>query len=208
MFTGLIEDTGQIKSLKKRSTVYLLCVKAFRPDFLIGRGDSVAVNGVCLTAVNSSKGLMYFEVMDRTFKNTNICFAKKGDLVNLEKALSFGGRLGGHFVQGHVDSAVSIKKINRKKDGLEFKLNLPRKNSFFVIPMGSVALDGISLTVQEVTKESFSVYIIPHTFKNTNLKKRNIGDRLNLEIDILAKYAASRDKPSSFDINFLRKNGF
>lgn len=208
MFTGLIEKTAQVESIKRKNNIYLLCIKIFDTAVETKKGDSVSVNGVCLTAVSNKKGIICFEVMGKTFKNTNFSFLKKKDMVNIENALSLGEKIGGHFVQGHIDSMVGIKSIKKKPDGLEFTISLPAQSKPFIVSKGSVALDGISLTVQEVRKNTFTVYIISHTFKTTNLEKRKIGHKLNLEVDILAKYACPQNKSSSIDADFLKKSGF
>ncbi len=208
MFTGLIEKTAQVESIKRKNNIYLLCIKVPDASVETEKGDSVSINGVCLTVVSNKKDLICFEIMGRTFKNTNLSFLKKKDVVNIENALSLGEKIGGHFVQGHVDNMVGIKSIKKKPDGLEFTLSLPAQSKPFIVTKGSVALDGISLTVQEVRKDTFSVYIISHTLKTTNLEKRKIGHKLNLEVDILAKYARPQNKPSSIDADFLKKSGF
>jgi riboflavin synthase len=208
MFTGLIERVAKVESFKKIKDVYQLCIKLKSPGLDVKIGDSVAVNGVCLTVTRIVKGIIYFEVINKTFKNTNLCFLKRGETVNLERALFFGERLGGHFVQGHIDSVVEIKAIRKKADGLEFTFSLDKENRPFIVPKGSVALDGVSLTVQEVTKKAFSVYIIPYTLKKTNFKERKMGDKLNLEVDILAKYTQAQRRFSLVTEDFLKKHGF
>lgn len=209
MFTGLIEEISSLENVKKTgSDIYCLSVKTACKNTDIKTGNSLAVNGVCLTVTGINNSLVSFDVMGITFKNTNLSLLKKGCLLNIEKAVLAGSRLGGHFVQGHVDGMTTLKHIGKSKDGMEFVLSLDKKDRTLIADKGSVALDGISLTVQMVTAQTFSVFIIPHTFKNTNLKEKKIGDKLNLEFDILAKYAARRNNPSTINHSFLAKNGF
>lgn len=208
MFTGLIEEVAQVENIRKKGDVYLFCVKTVVVSSESKKGDSIAVNGVCLTVVGNDKNIVCFEVMGKTFKNTNLCFLKNKGFVNVESALTLQDKLGGHFVQGHVDCMVNIKNIKKTPEGLIFNLSVNKEYSSFIVPKGSVALDGISLTVQEIDRDAFSVYIIPHTFEKTNLRKRKTGDKLNLELDILAKYAKFRDKSSSLTQNFLKEKGF
>lgn len=207
MFTGLIEEVGRVESIRKKGDVYLLCVRTVVAN-VARKGDSIAVNGVCLTVVANEKNIVCFDVIGRTFKNTNLYFLKKKDFVNIESALSLQDKLGGHFVQGHIDCTVSIKSIKKTPDGVIFTLLGNKKYISFIVPKGSVALDGISLTVHETKKDTFSVYIIPHTFEKTNLRYRKAGDKLNLELDILAKYAGLPNNSSGLTKTFLKEKGF
>lgn len=207
MFSGLVKEIAKVGKIKRKSNIYLFCVKTESLADKAEKGDSIAVNGVCLTVVDKRDKIIYFDVMGKTFNNTNLRFLKKGDLVNTEEALRAGDKIGGHFVQGHVDCVVDIKKIEKTSDGLRFVLNLDKEIRPFIILKGSVALDGVSLTIQEVSDRSFSVYIIPHTFNNTSFKNRQIGDKLNLETDMFAKYVLFRDKKMLSE-NFLKEKGF
>lgn len=208
MFTGLIEEVAQVENIRKKGNVYFLCIKTAVVHNEAKEGDSIAVNGVCLTVVANEKNTLSFDVMGRTFKNTNLSFLKKKDFVNVESALTLQDKLGGHFVQGHIDCMANIKGIKKRRDGLIFELSVKKEFSSFIVPKGSVALDGISLTVQETKKDTFSVCIIPHTFEKTNLRYRKAGDKLNLELDILAKYAGLPNNSSGLTKTFLKEKGF
>ena len=151
-------------------------------------GDSIAVNGVCLTIIDISRNTFTATVSKETLKTTNFSRCKVGQKVNLERALSFNGRLSGHIVLGHVDGIVKIveKRVNEK--GYELFFHLPKGLEQYVVLKGSVTLDGVSLTVANLYKDGFSVFLIPHSAQNTNLVGRQIGDEVNIEVDIIAKY--------------------
>lgn len=208
MFTGLIEETAKVENIKKTGDVRRIRVKTARIASKCDLGGSIAVNGVCLTIVKKEKNLLYFEAMGQTFQSTNLRLLRRNDMVNLESALSAEKKIDGHFVQGHVDGTVKIKKIKKDRNGLEFTLNLAEKYKPFIVTKGSVALDGVSLTVQKIYQDSFSVYLIPHTLEKTIFKTRKAGHELNLEVDILSKYAKSRGSTGAIDYSFLKNNGF
>jgi riboflavin synthase, alpha subunit len=193
MFTGIIEEAGVVDSIKPGKKSIELVVRAQRIARGLKIGASVAVNGCCLTMVKiSTRGktkLLRFDVLQESWQRTNLQFAKAGSLVNLERPLRADGELGGHFVTGHVDG---IGKIQRwEKSGADHLLDIeaPAEVMRYVVFKGSIAVDGISLTVAGVKKNSFRIWIIPHTFEVTTLRERKVGDFVNLEADLLGKYA-------------------
>ena len=189
MFTGLVEDLGEVVSLLKDSKGGRLSVRTNLGDIKVG--DSVAVNGVCLTVVEVKEEVVTFEVSPETFGRTNLGLLKKGDLVNLERALRVGSRIGGHFVLGHVDFTARILSLRNLGEHRELVIGIPSDRMRFFVEKGSVAVDGISLTVNYVREGSISINVIPHTFENTNLKRRSPGDIVNIEADIIGKYVVS-----------------
>ena len=192
MFTGIVEETGVVEKIKPTARAIELTVRANTCGRGLKLGDSVAVNGCCLTAVKiSARGkskLIQFDLLQESWRLTNLQFAGIGSLVNLERSLRANGELGGHFVTGHVDGLGKI--IRWEKSGADNILEIaaPQEILRYVIHKGSIAVDGISLTVAGVTKKSFRLWIIPHTFEVTALRERKVGDAVNLEADMLGKY--------------------
>jgi riboflavin synthase len=194
MFTGLVEEKGRVKAfrhLKNLSTLTISCSKVARGTKI---GDSVAVCGVCLTVIRKTASSLIFEMMKETLQSTTLKSLKLKDAVNLERALKMNDRLGGHFVTGHVDGAGKIRTIKRLKNYLEFSIEIRQNLEKYFVPKGSVCVDGVSLTVGQVKGRMFSFYLIPHTVKTTTFSDRRVGDRVNVETDILAKYLFSRQK--------------
>lgn len=192
MFTGIIEELGVVKSITKRGNYTLLEIRADKILNDVKVGDSVAVNGACLTVIKEEKDYISFDVMDETLKLTNLGELHPTDLVNLERALKVGDRLSGHFVSGHIDAKSVIRKKTFIGQNLCFEIVIPKGLSKYITLKGSVAVDGISLTVASVSASAFCVYIIPHTLKNTTFKYKNAGSSVNIEADMLAKYALNR----------------
>jgi riboflavin synthase len=186
MFTGLVEDVGSVLEFKKTAGGGVLKIKTSLEHIEVG--DSVAVNGACLTAVRVEEGTLTFEVSEETLRRTNLSHLRRGSPVNLERALRADSRLGGHFVLGHVDFTARILSFAPRGKHRELLISIPRDQIKFFVEKGSVAIDGISLTVNYVKDSSISINIIPHTFERTNLKKRKRGDIVNVEVDILGKY--------------------
>lgn len=187
MFTGLVEATGEITAIEIAATAARLTVRApFAGE--VALGDSIAVNGCCLTAVAQTAETLSFDLLHETLDRTSLRGAQPGALVNLERALTPHARLGGHFVQGHVDCASEIVALDPHGADHRLEIALPREFAQYVAFKGSIAIDGISLTVAEVRDASFVVWLIPHTVAVTNLRTRRAGDRVNLEFDLLAKY--------------------
>lgn len=187
MFSGIVEELGELKRISKRSNVILFEIKADRILEDTDTGASICVNGTCLTVIEKDRDTLSFEVMPKTLELTNLGSLRIKDKVNLERALKIGDRLSGHFVTGHIDCAGIIRKKNYISGNLCFEIAVPAKFMGYVIPKGSVAVDGISLTIQDKKPGSFTVYIIPHTLKNTTLGFRGPSDKVNIEFDILAK---------------------
>ena len=193
MFTGIVEEAGIVERIKPTAKSVKLTVRANATGRSLKRGGSLAVNGCCLTAVNvSPRGkskLVQFDLLQETWRLTNLQFAKPGSLVNLERPLRADGEFGGHFVTGHIDGLGKI--IRWERAGLDHVLDIdaPPEVMRYVIPKGSIAVDGISLTVAGVQKKGFRVWIIPHTFAVTALRERAVGDAVDLEADLLGKYA-------------------
>ena len=187
MFTGIIEQVATVKELKKTLSggLLVISVKDFPQDIKIG--ESIAVNGVCLTVTGLCGNNLSFDIMAETLKKTNFIHLKSGASVNIERALKLSDRLSGHILTGHIDGIGIIKQINAAND-LILSINAPDDIIKHLAPKGQVAIDGISLTLVEVRKNLFTVHIIPHTLKATNLKSRSAGDRVNIEVDIFAKY--------------------
>jgi riboflavin synthase len=188
MFTGLIAETGIIEDIRKLSGITRLAVKtpSLHKDAVLG--DSIAVDGVCLTVADISGDVLSFDLSGETIKSTNMERVKKGDRVNLEPSLHAGGKMGGHFVTGHVDGTGRIMSKKRVGDTIEIEVEAPGDMLQYLVDKGSVAVDGISLTVVKVLTNSFLLVIIPHTEKVTNLKDKRRGDIVNIETDIIGKY--------------------
>ena len=188
MFSGIIERTGQIKSLRPMRKAVRLEVVAGSVARGLRAGSSVAVNGTCLTLSGIRNGALQFDVLKETMRRTNLRFLRRGDWVNLERALRLGQRVSGHFVTGHVDEIGRIKKWEIR--GKDYFLEVTASPALmqWVVPKGSIAVDGISLTIAEIRPKSFAVWIIPHTREATNLCTREIGNAVNLEADLIGKY--------------------
>ncbi|MBI5409220.1 MAG: riboflavin synthase [Nitrospirae bacterium] len=219
MFTGLVETTGTIISVEKTGNGVRLSLKP-AADFEVQPGDSVSVNGVCLTVTKipplppfakGGGGDLCFDVSPETLRSTNIGELKAGNKVNLERALMLSSRLGGHLVTGHVDGVGTIRAKKTAGEYTFFSFKAPEEVLKYVVKKGSVAIDGISLTVVDVDNRSFSVAIIPHTLKATNIGDKVVGDRVNLEADLIGKYVekflAKKDNDTSL-MELLKEKGF
>jgi riboflavin synthase len=188
MFTGLIEEAGRVRDLSRRGVGWRLRVTAGDLLTSIALGDSIAVNGCCLTAAGIGSGVVEFDLLEETLRVTNLGDLKPGSAVNLESSLRLGGKLGGHFVTGHIDGTGEILVLEPSGADHHLRVRAPAGTGRLLVPKGSVAIDGISLTAGEVAGEVFSVWLIPHTWTATNLAGRRVGDRVNLEFDLLGKY--------------------
>lgn len=192
MFTGIIEETGVIQSVATGRSSIRLTLQADRTARGLRKGDSLAVNGCCLTvAALGGKGRgrwLQMDLLKETWKRTNLRFAAPGRRVNLERALPAAGRFGGHFVTGHIEATGKITRWERVKKDWLLEIAAPSQIMRYVIPKGSIAVDGISLTVASRTKTRFQVWIIPHTYAATAMPERRKGDAVNLESDLLGKY--------------------
>ena len=191
MFTGIIVGTGKVTKLdqktKNRSAIQMT-VNLGKYARGLKIGQSVAINGVCLSATKISKNNCVLEMIDETIKKTDLGNVKAGSTVNIERSLKVGDRLEGHFVLGHIDGVVIITKIEKKPKEVKFWFKVPKKLTKYVVKKGSITLDGISLTVVDAKKDIASVCLIPQTIKVTNFKSKKVGDKLNIETDILGKY--------------------
>jgi len=192
MFTGIVEEAGVIETIRPTAKSIEMTVRATACGRGLKIGDSVAVNGCCLTAVKiaprGGSKLVQFDLLQESWKRTNFQFARPGSLVNLERSLRANGELGGHFVSGHVDGLGKIIRWERVERDHVLDIAAPPDVMRYVVFKGSIAVDGISLTVAGVSKKSFRIWIIPHTFEITALRQRKIGDAVNLEADLLGKY--------------------
>ncbi len=187
MFTGIIEEIGKVKRIAYKAGAILLEINAKTTLVDTKIGDSIAVNGTCLTVVSIGNSYFSFEVMAQTFKNTNLGLLKIGQAVNLERSLKVGDRISGHFVSGHIDCLGLVRKKSLRNGNVEFEIAVPSAFVRYCLPKGSISLDGISLTLAKVCGNVFNVCIIPHTLKNTTLNFKGPSDKLNVEFDILAK---------------------
>lgn len=212
MFTGLIIEMGEIISVKNRSGGVVLSLESNEIASTANIGDSISVNGVCLTVVNRNNNELSFDLSEETLRSTNLGSLKKGDKINLEPSLRPDSKIGGHFVTGHVDAVGRIRSKLTIGDMLKFEIEAPANIIHFLVEKGSVAVDGISLTVVDILKDSFTLVIIPHTAKLTTLGFKGPGDTVNIEVDILGKYVArflnrQRDKDSKF-MKTLMEEGY
>lgn len=207
MFTGLIEEIGKVKSFDGK----ILKIEANKVLEKTKIGDSIAINGCCQTVIELSENTFSVEVSRETLDVTNFSALKSGDTVNLERALTLESRLGGHIVQGHIETLTTLVNIEKQNDFYNMTFSFDEKYGKYIVKKGSITLNGISLTVAKLDSCKLVVAVIPHTFDNTNLKYLKIGDRINLETDIIAKYVEnflSRSDNSVIDDKFLVENGF
>jgi len=215
MFTGLIEEIGEIKSILKSAKSARITIKA--TNILEGTkiGDSISTNGVCLTVTEFSKNSFSVDVMAETFRSSNLGKLKPGSTVNLERALRLSDRLGGHMVSGHIDGIGTIVDLYKEDNAIWVSVETSMDILKYIVHKGSITIDGISLTVAYVDESIFKVSIIPHTKEETTLLIKNIGEEVNLECDMLAKYVekllkygeAPKEK-KSMTMEFLQSNGF
>jgi len=195
MFTGIVEGTGVVKSISKIKTANRIADKRIAID--LGKlrrglrvGDSVSVNGTCLTATRILKNIVFFEVVKETTKRTSLGLLKAGDLVNLERSLRINDRIEGHIVLGHVDGVGKIEDIVKISSETKIWISVNKQTARLLVPKGSIAVDGISFTIVDVNNEVFSVALVPHTLTITTFKGKKKGDKVNIEVDILSKYVA------------------
>lgn len=211
MFTGLIEETGKVKEVKKQGKGIRLIISAKKILEDVKVGDSININGVCQTVVEYSKDFFSVDTIEETIKKTTLGKLQKGIKVNLERSLQPSSRLGGHFVLGHVDTTGKIIEIKKLSSSYMLTISFPLQFSKNLIPVGSIAVDGISLTLAEVKENNFTVAIIPHTWQETNLREKKKGDEVNLEFDVLGKYVekilGAKAKPS-MSVEWLKEKGF
>lgn len=188
MFTGIVEEIGIVKKIVSKNNLAILTVQANKICRGVRLGSSISVNGVCLTVTASKEKILSFDAMAETLAKTTLGQLKSGDKVNLERAVRANGRLDGHIVTGHVDQVTVLTKQIKKENYLELQFFLDKTIARFIVPKGSICVNGVSLTVGAVTSKYFSVYIIPSTEKETNLGLLNEQSPVNIEVDILARY--------------------
>jgi len=213
MFTGIIEELGTVESIEPRAAGARLRVRARTVLSDAAPGVSIAVNGVCLTAVDLRRDSFGADLAPETLRRTNLGDLRPQSIVNLERPLSPSGRLSGHIVQGHVDGAGELVTLSPLgNDNWWLEVRVPPELDPYLVSKGSICLDGISLTVAKLESGVVSVTIIPHTYENTNLKARRPGDRINVECDIMAKYVEKMlsriEKPSTLTVERLRDEGY
>ncbi len=187
MFTGIIRETGKVKSIRRGSNLWQIGVTSCDLYNTSETGDSISVNGVCLTLTGKKSGVLYFDVVKPTLNTTNLKRLSFASFVNLEPSLKIGDKLGGHFVLGHIDCESQIKSIFRQGDYFLLEVRYEKKFHSYIVEKGSIAVDGISLTIQKKERNSFTVSVIPYTFKYTNLKYKHVGGWVNVEFDYLLK---------------------
>ncbi|MDE6233989.1 MAG: riboflavin synthase [Lachnospiraceae bacterium] len=218
MFTGIVEEQGVISNIatgKNSATLFIKCKKVLEGTNV---GDSIAVNGVCLTVTTIGKGEYTADIMHETLNRSSLGQLKKGDYVNLERAMAADGRFGGHIVSGHIDGTGSISDIYEDDNAVWYTIKASKDILRYIVEKGSVTIDGISLTVAYVDEQSFKVSTIPHTRKETNLSEKKAGSTVNLECDIIGKYVEklmgfsdndySEGKKSNITEKLLAENGF
>ncbi|HIS61960.1 MAG TPA: riboflavin synthase [Candidatus Scybalomonas excrementigallinarum] len=212
MFTGIIEERGILQEIQRSVNCAKITIQAKKVLEEIQLGDSIAVNGICLTVTSFTKDIFTADVMPETWRRCSISQLSKGQLVNLERAMPMNGRFGGHIVSGHIDGIGKIQGMKREENAVLYEILAEEKILRYVIEKGSIAIDGISLTVTNVTDKSFSVSVIPHTVQNTNLKERKKGEFVNLEADCIGKYVSKfldvTKKEETITENFLMEHGF
>ena len=207
MFTGIIEEVGRLKSLNG-GKIEISCEKILDG---IKIGDSIDTNGICLTVVNFGENFFAADVMPETFRKTSLSEVKIGGFINLERALQVGSRFGGHIVSGHIDGTGKILSIRAENNALMINIAAESHILRQIAPKGSIAIDGISLTVVDADNEKFSVSMIPHTREVTNFKNKRVGSSVNIETDILAKYVdrlMNFTESKAINADFLKENGF
>lgn len=216
MFTGIIEELGTVQQIIEKGNTLLLGIGCKKILEDVKLGDSIAVNGVCLTVTEFDNRAFYADVMPETFKSTSLSQLKTGSKVNLERAMSANGRFGGHFVSGHVDGTGTILKREPKENAIYIQFSIPEEFQHFALLKGSIAVDGTSLTIFHKTADTVTVSIIPHTAKETVLGMKKPGDLVNIEFDMIGKYLFSffqrKEEQSksngNITMDFLKENGF
>lgn len=210
MFTGIIEEVGTVRSIRMGTASCILTVAAKKVLTDVHIGDSIAVNGTCLTVCSTDGAAFSADVMPETMRRTNLGKLAPGSAVNLERAMAANGRFGGHIVSGHIDGTGTVTKLKREDNAVWVTIMADADVLRYIVQKGSITIDGISLTVADVTTRHFSVSIIPHTGEETTLLSRKPGDVVNLECDIIAKYVEKlcKTQNSSISAQFLAEHGF
>ncbi len=213
MFTGIIEGKGRLVRIERRGEGKRLTIEL--PSYLteMQLGDSISINGACLTVVEKSDRMVQFDLSEETIKRSTLGKLREGDKVNLERALRLSDRLGGHFVTGHIDGIGVITEKRRERDYVTLRVRVPENVLKYVVPKGSIAMDGISLTVNEVGDRDILLTLIPYTLEKTTLMDKREGEAVNLEADLLGKYVERLIQPKNrktdgLSLSFLREHGF
>lgn len=208
MFTGIIEEIGRISNITNNK----IQIEASIVLNDIKIGDSIAVNGVCLTVTNIKSNGFTADVSEETMRVSSLGKLASGSIVNLERAMGANGRFGGHIVSGHIDGVAKVCGIQKKGEFYDLQLDLGKNEEKYVVKKGSITVNGISLTVADINGRKINIAVIPHTFENTTLKSTKTGDIVNIEVDMISKYVEkfllTRDNKSGIDMEFLRENGF
>lgn len=215
MFTGIVEEIGTVVDFEASQNILRIKVQASKVLEETYLGDSISTNGVCLTVTDIGKNYFYADVMGETVRRSNLGTLKKGDKVNLERAMAANSRFGGHIVSGHIDGKGKITSYEKEGNAVWITIDADREILKYVVEKGSIAIDGISLTVAYVDDRKFKVSIIPHTSEETTLLKKKIGEEVNLECDVIGKYVEKllgfnkkNDEKKSITMDFLINNGF
>ncbi len=188
MFTGIVEETGEVVAFTREAAAWRLQIAARAALEGLALGDSIAVNGCCLTVAHFDERHLFFDVLEETRRLTNFSTLAAGSLVNLERSLRFDGKVGGHFVTGHIDGLGTVEVFEQRGQDYYLRVRAPAGQGRYLVHKGSIAIDGISLTVAEVDGDALAVWLIPHTLAVTNLRARRAGEPVNLEFDLLGKY--------------------
>lgn len=215
MFTGIIEEIGTIAGIRRTGPMFEVAIHAEKILKDVNLGDSISINGVCLTVTSFTTGKFTVDVMPETVKATNISKLQPGSKVNLERAMAAGGRFGGHFVSGHVDGIGTIIRKERQENAVYYEIEIDEELASGMILKGSVTVDGTSLTIFGVTETSFTISLIPHTMEETIIGQKQVGEMVNIESDMIGKYVGhylkqttNQGKKSSITKSFLEENGF
>jgi len=208
MFTGLIAEVGKVESVRRRRASALLCVTCGKVGRDLADGDSISVNGVCLSIVGRSSAGLLFDIVGNTMANTALKRLKAGDKVNLEEALRLGDTMSGHMVSGHVDGERVVKRSKRTGKGWVLDIGILPDDRKYLVSKGSVAIDGVSLTVADVLHDICRIFLIPHTLDNTTLGAKSPGKYVNVEFDVMSKYAEKNGVKERVTMETLREKGF
>lgn len=216
MFTGIVQEVGILKEKTNSESKYQLVIEGNRVLRNVNKGDSIAINGVCLTVVDFDNNSFTADVMPETLRATNLSTLKIGSKVNLEQAVQADSFMGGHIVTGHVDTVGRVKKIKPEKNARVVEIAVNKEITEFIVDKGSVAVNGVSLTIVKVLNDIFTISLIPETWNYTNLKLIKIGDQLNIETDLIGKYVVkmlkkgwvNNNKNTQINRDFLKENGF
>ncbi|WP_025209396.1 riboflavin synthase [Hippea sp. KM1] len=209
MFSGIVEEVGRVSSIRQMPKGKRLSVNASLSK-LVGLGDSIAVNGACMTVVEKSDNEVFFDVSFESLNKTNLGYLRVGDYVNLERALLVGGRLDGHMVLGHVDTTAVVESLVRQGDFFLFRIKINDYIYSHSVEKGSISINGVSLTIADLKRDYLEIAVIPFTFENTNLKYIKSGDVVNIEVDIIGKYVKKFLESSQQGLteDFLKLHGF